>query len=175
MHGARLHGFALLLSVGDRPRAARAAVEALAEGAVRAAELRHPERAAAWLRARVVRSLRRVSSRRNEIAEDERRAVLGELGAADAVYEGLAALPLRERAALVANDIERFHPLDVETIVGVADGSSRQLAGRARKRYMAAAAASLSARQLGALPGSELAERVGAAAERALSATGGGR
>src|SRR6187431_2709085 len=54
LHGRRLHGFALLLTLGDRPGAARLASEALAAGAMRVDELRHPERAAAWLRHRLV-------------------------------------------------------------------------------------------------------------------------
>ena len=58
LHGRRLHGFALLLTLGDRPSAARLASEALADGAMRVEELRHPERAAAWLRHRVVERAR---------------------------------------------------------------------------------------------------------------------
>ena len=54
LHGARLYGFALLVTLGDRGRAARLSATALAAGASRLADLRHPERAAAWLRARVL-------------------------------------------------------------------------------------------------------------------------
>src|ERR687895_367576 len=50
LHGRRLHGFALLLTLGDRERAASLASDALAAGQLRVDELRHPERAAAWLR-----------------------------------------------------------------------------------------------------------------------------
>ncbi|HYM51947.1 MAG TPA: hypothetical protein VEW45_00510 [Candidatus Dormibacteraeota bacterium] len=174
LHGARLHGFALLVSLGDRPRAARAAAEALAEGIRRSAELRHPERAAAWLRARALESLRQSASQRSETADGERRASLRELGAADAVYDGLAALRIRERAALIATALERFDPIDVETIVGMANGSSRRLAARARERYLRAVATSLSADPLDAMPGAELAARVRAVAERTIGATPSG-
>src|SRR5262245_49203152 len=54
LHGRRLHGFALLLTLGDRAEAARLASDALDAGVARVDELRHPERAAAWLRRRVV-------------------------------------------------------------------------------------------------------------------------
>jgi hypothetical protein len=174
LHGARLHGFALLVCLGDRPHAMRAAAQALAEGIRRSAELRHPERAGAWLRARAFELLRQSSPQRSETAEGERRAILRELGAADAVYDGLAALRIRERAALIATAIERFDPIDVETIVGMANGSSRRLAARARERYLGAVAASVSAVPLDALPGAGLAERVRATAERTMGATPSG-
>ena len=51
LHGTRLHGFALLVTLGDRAHAARLTRgDALAAGMAQAAALRHPERAAAWLR-----------------------------------------------------------------------------------------------------------------------------
>ena len=58
LHGSRLHGFAQLLVLGDRHAAAKLASDALADGAARVDELRHPERAAAWLRRRVVERAR---------------------------------------------------------------------------------------------------------------------
>ena len=57
-HAARLHGFALLLTVGDEPRAAAAAIAALEAGAERA-ESPDPDQAAAWLRREVIGELRR--------------------------------------------------------------------------------------------------------------------
>jgi hypothetical protein len=54
LHGSRLYGFALIVAMGERQWAAQAATQALAEGELRLPELRHPERAAAWLRRRVV-------------------------------------------------------------------------------------------------------------------------
>lgn len=175
MHGARLHGFALLVSLGDRQRAARAAAGALAQGARRNAELQHPERAAAWLRASALKSLRRLSSQRNAAAEGERRAVLRELEVADVVYAGLAALPIRERAALIATAIERFDPMDVDTILDMAVGSGRRLASRARERYLLAVAGSVLPEDLNPLPGGELAERVRVAAARAMGPVEGAR
>src|SRR5690606_20820527 len=67
LHGSRLHGFALLLTLGDRARAARLAGEALAAAEPRIDALRHPERAAAWLRAHVVRSSHRPSRRGTDV------------------------------------------------------------------------------------------------------------
>jgi hypothetical protein len=171
LHGARLHGFALLVSLGDRPRAARAAAEALDEGARRSAELRHPERAAAWLRARVLRRLRRGASHRADPRDRERRAVLRGLGASDPVYEGLAALAIMPRAALVASTVERFDPIDVETILGLGSGSSLRMVARARERYVTAVSARVDPQELGHVPGAELGDRVREVAGRAMGAT----
>jgi hypothetical protein len=170
LHGARLHGFALLVSLGDRPRAARVAAEALEEGARRSAELRHPERAAAWLRARVLRQLRRGASPHAGPRDRERRAVLSELGTADAVYEGLAALAIMPRAALVASTVERFDPIDVETILGLGSGSSLRMVARARERYVTAVSARVAPQELEDAPGGELGDRVREVAGRAMGA-----
>lgn len=168
LHGARLHGFALLVSLGDRPRAARAAAEALEEGARRSAELRHPERAAAWLRARVLRQLRRGASPHGGPRDRERRAILSELGTADPVYEGLAALAIMPRAALVASTVERFDPIDVETILGLGSGSSLRMVARARERYVTAVSARVARQELGDVPGGELGDRIREVAGRAM-------
>jgi DNA-directed RNA polymerase specialized sigma24 family protein len=168
VHGRRLHGFALLLSLGDRPAAARAAGEALTLGARQSEELQHPERAAAWLRARAFQSLKHAARVGDTKDVRERRDALRELGAADAVFDGLAAIPPRERAVLIATSIERFDPIDVETIVGLPSGSGRRLAARTRERYLAAVRAPAPQGRLGTLPGGELAARVAAAAERAM-------
>jgi hypothetical protein len=170
LHGARLHGFALLVSLGDRPRAARAAAEALEEGTRRSAELRHPERAAAWLRARVLRQLRHGSPAHGGRRDRERRAALHGLGVADPAYEGLAALAIMPRAALVASTVERFDPIDVETILGLASGSSLRMVARARQRYLTAVAARADARDLVDAPGGELGDRVREVAGRAMGA-----
>src|ERR1041384_1046480 len=45
-HGARLHGFALVVTLGDEQLAATLAVDALDAGVRHADALRHPERAA---------------------------------------------------------------------------------------------------------------------------------
>jgi hypothetical protein len=172
LHGARLHGFALLVSLGDRPRAARAAAEALEEGIHRSAELRHPERAAAWLRARVLQQLRRGSQQRVGPGDRERRAVLRRLGAADPVFDGLSALSIKPRAALVASTVERFDPIDVETILGMAAGSSLRTVARARERFVAAVTAAAPA-ELGDQPVGELGDRIREVAGRAMGASAG--
>lgn len=138
LHGRRLHGFSLLLTLGDRALAARLTAEALAAGAARTGELRHPERAAAWLRVRVVGAMPR---RHHAPSPDEERAALDPLGADPALVDGLADLGVRQRAALITADIERLEPLDVETVVGRQGAKLERLLARARGRYMIAYAA----------------------------------
>jgi DNA-directed RNA polymerase specialized sigma24 family protein len=130
LHGRRLHGFALLLTLGDRPTAARLASEALAAGAGRVSELRHPERAAAWLRRRVVD---RARVGRGEPADIG--AVL-DLGADETTVAALASLGRRERAALIAAVVERLDRRDVGTIVGRDGSSLDRLLVRSRERFM---------------------------------------
>jgi DNA-directed RNA polymerase specialized sigma24 family protein len=134
VHGSRLHGFALLITLGDRSLARRLAGDALAAGMGRVDELRHPERAAAWLRRRVVRSLPR---RERPHSLVDRRAALDELGVDGAVIAGLSALDARQRAALVAADVERLDLRDVATIIGTDPARLESLLRRARGRYLA--------------------------------------
>jgi hypothetical protein len=174
LHGARLHGFALLVSLGDERRAERAAGEALAAGETRAASLRHPERAAAWIRAQALSALRDAPppSRSDEAG---RRAALDALGVSPMAYDGLAALKVDERATLVASLIERFEALDIETILGSEPAATRRAISRARQRYLAA----VTGRRSAAGPGDPatgnpnvrgaLAERVAAIAQRTFS------
>jgi len=136
LHGSRLHGFALLVSLGNTRRAEEAAGEAIATGGARAAGLRHPERAAAWLRARVLRSLR--SARRGSVSDAARWTALASLRVEEPVYDGLAALSIEARAALVASAIERFEAIDVETILGASPAAARRLVAQARASYLAA-------------------------------------
>lgn len=134
LHGPRLHGFALLLTLGDRAVAARLAADAIAAGAARAGELRHPERAAAWLRRRVVEDAPRGRL-------DASPSSLDELGLDRGAFAGLRALRRRERAALIADAVERLDRGDVGTIVGL-DGSKLDRCLRtARHRFVAAASA----------------------------------
>jgi DNA-directed RNA polymerase specialized sigma24 family protein len=135
LHGRRLHGFALLMTLGDRALAARLAGEAMAEASEHAAELRHPERAAAWLRARVVRSIPR---RHEPPSPAEERAALDPLGVDAAVTDGLAALGTRDRAALIAADLERLDGRDVETVSGLRGVRLERALTRARRRYLSA-------------------------------------
>jgi DNA-directed RNA polymerase specialized sigma24 family protein len=136
LHGPRLHGFALLVALGDTRAAERAAGEALAAGAEQATALRHPERAAAWLRARTVRNLRRGPRVDAANAASARRDALASLGVAEVVRQGMATLNVEARAALVASVIERFEPIDVETILGASPAAARRLIAVARQRYL---------------------------------------
>jgi hypothetical protein len=136
LHGRRLHGFALLLTLGDRRATSRLVGEALAAGVARAAQLRHPERAAAWLRARVVRGAGSVGVRRDRTGDD--RVALEDLGADAPVVAGLAALDRRERAAIIGASIERLDRRDVATIVDREGASLERLMLRAHARYSAA-------------------------------------
>lgn len=139
LHGRRLHGFALLLVLGEAPLAARLAGDALAAGTKKLEELRHPERAAAWLRARVVRQ---AGSLRVSVATGDRRlATLRQIGAEPAVVAGLVALTVRERAAFIAASIERLDRRDVAAVVDVHGPALDHLLARARHRYAAAHAA----------------------------------
>jgi DNA-directed RNA polymerase specialized sigma24 family protein len=163
LHGRRLHGFALLLTLGDGPRAAQLAADALNAGLARVDELRHPERAAAWLRARVVASslgLRPTNGRPND-----RFHTLAELGADRAVVSALAALAHLERAALIVSSLERLDRRDVATVVGRNGSGLDRLLTRARRRYAAAYATATPENRASAGP---LTARLSAIAERAM-------
>lgn len=133
VHARSLHGFALLLTLGDRPQAARLAEGALANAAGRIGDLRHPERAAAWLRRHVVRGARTGRLRRRAPASR-----LAELGADAATTRALASLSPRERAALVASDVERLDRRDVASVVAHDGSALEDLLRRARERYFRA-------------------------------------
>lgn len=134
LHGRRLYGFALLLTLGDRPRSTRLAWGAMAAAQTRLAELRHPERAAAWLRASVVRAASR--GRRSASADSD---PLEELDVTGAALRGLSVLTLLERAALIATVIERMDGRDVSTVVSRTGERLERLLQRAIRRYLAAA------------------------------------
>jgi hypothetical protein len=173
VHAARLHGFALLVALGDREAAGRAASSALAAGLSRAHELRHPERAAAWLRAEVVRDLRR---RRLALADPAtREGVLATLGATPAACRALGSLSLLERAAIVAEAVERLDPIDVETVIGKPHAAAHRILRSAREAYLRACLAAsagasdrLSERSQPEAEG-ELARRVAAITSRVLA------
>jgi DNA-directed RNA polymerase specialized sigma24 family protein len=167
LHGARIHGFALLVTLGDQARAATIASDALAAGADNAASLRHPERAAAWLRARVVLAARHRTRARRANAWAARRAALVSLGADAPTFSGLAALNVIERAAIVTLDIEHLDARDAEVVLSLSTGALERVAARARRRY---AAAWISARGSNARSDEgDLARHVRDAAHRALS------
>jgi hypothetical protein len=138
LHGARLHGFALLLTLGDQAVAARLAADALAEGSMRATELSHPERAAAWLRWHVVQRARS-RLRDGPGTAERRRATLEDLGADAAAFASFAALDVRERAAVAASIVERFDRRDVATVVGLDGTRLDRLMRQARARAIASA------------------------------------
>lgn len=133
LHARSVHGFALLLTLGDPDAAESLATDALAAAEERVNEMRHPERAAAWMRARMVRR-RRLRRSPPQLSAD----ALGALGVDSAIGSGLSALDELERAALVASVVERLDLRDVAVVVG-RDGSrlQRLLAG-ARRRYLRA-------------------------------------
>ena len=165
LHGPRLHGFALLITLGDRALASRIAGEALRAGGDRVSELSHPERAAAWLRQRALRSARR-ETRRAASGGAHRRAALEELGVDAAAFAALAGLDVVERAALVASTIERLGAGDVATIVGQ-DGE--RLDRLVRRSRSAAIASGTRAIGQDVLDGGPIADRVHAIASRAMT------
>lgn len=140
LHGERLHGFALLVTLGDRERAGRLTAETLEQGAVHVEELRHPERAAAWLRAQLLEASRGPAWGSRRPSDAERREALQALGVDDPTYAALAALDASGRAAIAAAVVEGLSPADVDEIVG---GEER--ARRARRTYLTSYVAALRA------------------------------
>jgi DNA-directed RNA polymerase specialized sigma24 family protein len=163
LHGTRLHAFALLLTVGDRRRAAELASDAIAAAGDHLPELRHPERAAAWLRARVTRAARS-TDRRLDVAD--RLAALRELNVEAATLAGLSALSRVERAALIATSIERLDRRDVATVVGRDGERLDAILRRARRRYLDGAAA---APESAHGPHGPIGQRIAASAARTLA------
>ncbi len=158
LHGRHLHGFALLLTLGDAAGAAQLTVDALDAAGPRLDELRHPERAAAWLRARVVRMSRGIA--RGAL----RMQPLAELGVDPEVAGALGTLGHIERAAVIAASIERLDRHDVGTVVGRDGAALDRLLTQSRRRY-AAAHAVRAGEEVAAGP---LVDRVRAEAVRAL-------
>jgi len=173
LHGPSLHGFAMLVTLGDEPAAERTAGRALAAGAEQAAALVDPRREAAWLRARALRDLSGWQRRRS-IPTLVRRDALASLGVDDSLYQALAAMPLRARAALVASTVERFAATDIETIMGAAPAASRRAVADARLRYLRAVGEEPGIRRVAPTshPEGELAKRVQAVAARAMGTDG---
>lgn len=136
LHQVSLHGFALLVHLGDESRAGPGTSRALTEGQAHVDRLRHPQRAAAWLRRWVVRHRPQWASRAR--VDDDRRRRLGALGVTGPAAVGLAQLRPDERAALVADAIERLDRRDVGTIVGRHGEPLERLIMRARRRYIEA-------------------------------------
>ncbi len=168
LHGARLHGFALVLVLGDRPAAARLTAEAFAALDNEAPRLRHPERAAAALRAEVLRRARRIGVRPlDQSAMD----VLGRLGIDGPTAHALAAMTIAERAALIASQVERLGDEDVATTLAVAPARVRRVTASARSHYLALHSGD--ADEVTPAPGS-ITERIGLAAARVLGGKAAG-
>lgn len=163
VHAARLHGFALLVTLGDEATSAAAAAQVMAEAQRRLPEMRHPERSAAWLRARLVSVLQRTKGRAPASSEEHRREALAILGTPAVVYDALATLSVQERIALVAGQIEGLDPLDVATILGRSISDANDLLAAARAAYLSAALAAMSR------PGQEVEPPAGQIAVRVLS------
>jgi hypothetical protein len=138
LHGARLHGFAVLVTLGDRRLAETLAAQALADGARHADTLRHPDRGAAWLRAHVLRAIPRRRGRRAGPTDDERRAALASLGVSGAAYDSLASLDARHRIALVAAWIEALDTRDVEGLLHARPAVLARLLANARHQFLEA-------------------------------------
>ena len=160
VHGARLHGFALLLVLGNRRLAEALAVSALSAAPAGSPRLSHPERAAAWLRARVL--LEASHLRNDPIEDDVRLEALGPMGASPAVLTALQQLTLRQRAALIAHDVERLDRRDVATMLHASDTAVARLLGRARRLYLGAYATAVLGK---ALPTGPHAQNIAAAVE----------
>lgn len=141
-HAHSLHGFTLLLTVGDAQLAETLTADALNAATSRGRVRRHPERAAAWLRARalVAAAHQRTTDRTDH---ELRLATLGPMGVDAATIAALSSLSTQERAALIANDIERFDRGDVASIVRANDPALDTLLHRARRHYQAAYVRSL--------------------------------
>lgn len=162
VHGVRLHGFALIVLLGDRATAARLASEAIAAAAVDAPRLRHPERAAAVLRASVLGRARR--ERVPKALTESHRSALAHLGIDEATAIALARLRAEERAALVASQVERLSDDDVATILRTTPGRARRTAMAARRRFIQGLPAGGTADDLHG----PIAERVRGVASRAM-------
>jgi DNA-directed RNA polymerase specialized sigma24 family protein len=106
-------------------------------GTTRAAELAEPDHAAAWLRRHVLRDIGRHA---RSSRPPGGRAALEGLGVDAAAFAALSALTVRERAALVANTVERLPAAGLATVLGVGGTRLDKLMSRARRRAVAAAA-----------------------------------
>jgi hypothetical protein len=136
VHAARLHGFALLVTCGDGEAAAHLTNAVLGAHASRIAVERHPERAAAALRAELLRRARRL--RRPDVTDADRATTLRALNVDASAAEALGRLGVAPRAALVAADVERFAPEDVAMILNSSAASARRMVRAARRHYIAA-------------------------------------
>ncbi len=167
LHADRLFGFAMIVTLGDAALAGKLAAEALAKGIDRIEQLRHPVRAAAWLRGAVTRKAagrpawgHRRPSRVPSAAMRSRRWAW-----TPATYDALASLDVRGRAAVAATAVEGFSPADVFEIVG-----SDEEVRKARRDFLTAYLASSATRET-APPAGDLASRVKSVAAPVFAGT----
>jgi len=165
MHASRLHGFALLVTIGDEARAASAAAAAMKAGAKRAEELRHPERAAGWLRRQVIIELRR-SWPTVPVTPAGWHEVLRRMHVTDTLISALESMTVERRAALVAGTIEGLELADVATTLDMDLARAGRAVEGARREYMDVAARSAAPAEV-TLPG-PLAQRIGDITARAI-------
>jgi DNA-directed RNA polymerase specialized sigma24 family protein len=157
----------LLLALGDRQLAAATASRALAAGMSEAARMHHPERAAVWLRRRVIRELPAAKRFRPRRTPPDA-AALAELGAAPAVLEALAQLPFEQRAIFIAGEVERLDERDVAWMLGQPLSATRRALRDARARYLAATISALRASPSPAPRPGPIARRVEEATARTI-------
>ncbi len=177
LHGKRLHGFAMLVTLGDRRWAETLAAEALADGVGHADALRHPDRGAAWLRGHVIRALHRRRKRGAGPTDEERREALASIGVDAAAYESLQSLDGRQRVTLVAGWIEALDARDVEGLLHSRPAVlARMLAGTRHQFLDAYQRASPEPAPLPIDPAASgpLARRIRAIAEQTMAPAGGG-
>ncbi|HEX3219757.1 MAG TPA: hypothetical protein VHU77_07015 [Candidatus Limnocylindria bacterium] len=155
---AALHGFALILTIGDRSQSASVAARAFADAAPADPEV-DPSRVTTWLRARVLRDVRRLP-RDARLTSDDRFAALHELGVERSTTEALAGLSLDERAALIAASVERHELSAVATIIGKSPGEARRILRAARAGYRDAALAAQAKPRITSPPTTGIALRV---------------
>ncbi len=152
VYGPRLLGFALLVTLGDEPLAARLAADALAADDVLSAELSRPARTAALLRRAV---LRMATHRQADLEFDQvilgmnspvppvdGPAALEWLGVDARAFAALSVLDMRQRAAIVATFVERLAKRDVATIVELDGARLERLVQDGLRRAISAGAAS---------------------------------
>ena len=166
----RLHGFAVLVALGDDV-AANAAWQA-ARAAYPVAQHHREQPADGWQRRRVVEELREGTKQHIDrwlgVAPQlpmEHRARLRGLGASDAAMYGLRALSPFDRGVVIAVAAERLDDAALRTLVGRGQAATRRTVTRAMRRYLRAVQATLGSQPwTRRQPSGELAERVAQAA-----------
>jgi hypothetical protein len=143
----RLEGFALIVTLGDRERAASVTADAWTAAVQDTADEVNP----AELRRRILRALRSRRSHAASPTDAARRDALEQLRVSDAAFAGLAALNHRQRAAIVAAWVEHSSREDLATILELDGERLERFVAQAGRRYLkvAGAADALSAAEPG--------------------------